>query len=117
MSVPYSGMNVVAAHPEKVLFPKTGSPKRTSPDTISGSPVMHRHLAGRPVLFKHYPDGIDQPGFIQEQVLDHFLDWIKTAIVPRRSGGAVRYVLVEDAATLTYLADQAVITLHTFLNQ
>jgi bifunctional non-homologous end joining protein LigD len=75
--------------------------------------VMLPHLAGRPLVLHRFPDGIDTKGFVQQDVGDHFPDWIPVADLPRRAGeGTVGHVLCEDTATLVYLANQAALELH-----
>src|SRR6185295_17488096 len=45
-------------------------------------------------------------------------DWVKTFPVPRReSGGSIRYILVNDRATLAWLANLANLEIHPFLHR
>lgn len=75
--------------------------------------AMLPHLVGRPLVLRRFPDGIDTKGFVQQDIGDHFPDWVQTADLPRRGDeGTVRHVVCEDVATLVYLANQAAIELH-----
>jgi DNA ligase D-like protein (predicted polymerase) len=63
-----------------------------------------------------FPDGLRSEGFIQKDVPDYFPDWIKTATV-KKARGTVTHAVIDRAATLTYLADQACITPHVWLSR
>jgi bifunctional non-homologous end joining protein LigD len=65
------------------------------------------------LTLRRYPDGIDTDGFVQQSASDHFPDWLTTVEVPQSGGeGTVNHVACDNAATLVYLANQAVIELH-----
>jgi len=109
--------SVAITRPEKVLFPKDEITKADLAEYYRQiAPVMLSHLKGRPISMERYPDGIEREGFFQKKASDYYPDWIKTVSLPKQSG-MVRYVVCEDAATLVYLANQAVITPHTWLSQ
>ena len=72
------------------------------------------HLAGRPLSFERYPDGIEAGGFMQKNASDYFPSWIRRARVAKEDG-EVEHVVADDAATLAYLANQACVTLHVGL--
>jgi bifunctional non-homologous end joining protein LigD len=80
------------------------------------APAMLPHLAGRPLNLERYPDGNDGHRIIQQHAAEYFPSWIRRARVPKR-GGHVDHVVADDAATLVYLAGQAVITLHRWLSR
>ena len=104
-------------HPGKVLFPDDGVTKEelvTYYERIAS--WMLPHVRGRPVAMERYPDGIDKPGFFQKDASPYFPDWIKTATV-KKTGGIVRHVICNDAATLMYLASQACVTPHVWLSR
>src|SRR6185295_4104992 len=101
--------------PEKVLFPRSGITKRELIEYYERiAPAMLPHLQGRPISMERYPDGITGQGFFQKKAGAHFPDWIKTATLAKENG-SVRHVICDNAATLMYLANQAVITPHTWL--
>ncbi len=76
--------------------------------------VMLPHLRDRPVNMQRYPDGVDGPSFYEKKVPSHFPDWVRTVEV-EGVDGPQRQVVVDDARTLVYLAQQACITPHTWL--
>ncbi len=108
---------VEVTKPDKVLFPDAGIIKldlATYYDDIAG--VMLPHLRGRPINMQRFPDGIDGMAFYEKKVPSHFPDWVATVRVDTADGPQDQ-VLVEDARTLVYLAQQACITPHAWLSR
>jgi bifunctional non-homologous end joining protein LigD len=102
---------------EKVLFPDDGITKRQLVEYYQRiAPAMLPHLRGRAIVMERYPDGIHSQRIFQKNTPAYFPPWIKTVSLPKKDG-VVRHVLCEDAATLVYLANQAVITPHTWLSR
>ena len=103
--------------PEKVLFPKDGITKGELVEYYERiAPTMLPYLQGRPIAMERYPDGITKEGFFQKKAGPYFPDWVPTAVLDKQNG-TVRHVICDDAATLVYLAGQAVITPHTWLSR
>ena len=65
---------------------------------------------------ERYPDGITGTKIFQQHAGKHFPPWIKRIETPK-TGGTVEHVVADDAATLVYLANQGVITLHAWLSR
>jgi bifunctional non-homologous end joining protein LigD len=109
------GHDIELTNPAKVLFPQAGL---TKSDLVGYyrriAPVMLPHLAGRPLSFERFPDGIGTKGFMQKNAGAYFPGWIRRARVAKEDG-EVEHVLAGDAATLAYLANQACLTLHVGL--
>lgn len=104
--------------PGKVLFPDDGVTKKELVTYYERIALwMLPHVRGRPVAMERYPDGIDKPGFFQKDAASYFPGWIKTVPVKKTSGGVVRHVVGNDAATLVYLASQACVTPHVWLSR
>jgi bifunctional non-homologous end joining protein LigD len=101
---------------DKVLFADDGITKGDVVEYYRRiAPQMLPHLEDRPLALQRFPDGVDRQGFFQKTAPDYFPDWIETVELPRDRGGTVRHVVCNDAATLVYLADQAVLVLHRLL--
>jgi len=101
----------------KELFPKAGITKQDLiqySEDISG--FMLPHLRARPLSFERYPDGVQSEGFFQKNTPDYVPDWIRTRQL-QKEGGTVEHTLVDNKATLVYLANQACITIHTGLSR
>jgi bifunctional non-homologous end joining protein LigD len=74
-------------------------------------------VRGRPVHMQRYPQGIDGVAIQQKQAPDYFPGFVRRARVPRKRGGTIEQVVIENRETLVYLADQACITPHTWLSR
>ncbi len=105
------------SNPHKVLFPDAGITKLDLVDHYQGvAEVMLPHVQGRLVSMHRFPEGIDEDGFYHKDVPDHFPGWIHTEQV-EKEGGSLRQLVIDDTATLVYLADQACITPHVWLSR
>jgi bifunctional non-homologous end joining protein LigD len=89
------------------------------------APVLLPHLRGRPVTVKRFPEGTSRAGFIEKNVPRHAPGWVRTVTLPRKGTGwgssppknperdTTEFTVVDDLATLTWLANLASIELHT----
>ena len=110
-------MKVEISNPDKVLFPELGLTKADLASYYDRvAEHMLPHVRDRPVSMQRFPDGVDGYGFFHKDVPDHFPAWIKRVRVPKR-GGTVTHLLIRNADTLLYLADQACITPHVWLSR
>ncbi|MBB4930981.1 bifunctional non-homologous end joining protein LigD [Lipingzhangella halophila] len=105
------------SNPGKELFGAGGVTKGELAEHYQRvAPAILPHIRQRPLALHRFPDGIDPEsgteGFFQKQRPDHAPDWVRGVRVERRQGGAITMVRCDDASTLGWLADQAVITLH-----
>jgi bifunctional non-homologous end joining protein LigD len=109
--------SIEISNPDKILFPQDGITKR---DLIryyqSVSEAILPHLKGRPLTLHRFPDGIEGEAFFQKSIPEYFPDWIARASV-KKEGGTITHMICENAAALVYLANQACITLHTWLSR
>jgi bifunctional non-homologous end joining protein LigD len=107
--------SVEISRPDKELFPgitKLGLASYYADIAV----VMLPLVSGRALNLERYPDGIGGHKIFQQHASKHFPDWIKRVRTPK-AGGTVEHVVANDAATLVYLADQGVITLHSWLSR
>ena len=112
------GREVKISRPQKVLFPDDGITKQDLIDYYRRiASWILPHLRGRLLALERYPDGIDKPGFFQKTTPLYYPGWIKTVTISKKTGGSVRHVVCDDAATLVYLANQACITPHIWLSR
>ncbi|HEY2505324.1 MAG TPA: non-homologous end-joining DNA ligase [Streptosporangiaceae bacterium] len=109
--------HVEISNPDKVLFPVDGITKADLAGYYErvAEPMLD-WLRDRPVAMARYPDGLAGDGILQKNVPGYFPDWIRRVDVGK-SGGSVRQLLCDSPATLTYLAGQACIEIHTFLSR
>ena len=107
--------SVPLSSPDKVLFPDDGITKRDLFDHyVAVGPAMLPHVRGRPITMERYPDGIRGERFFQKEAWRHTPEWIDTAVLAKEKG-TVRHVVVNDVATLAYMAQQNTITPHVWL--
>lgn len=103
---------VTVTNRAKVFFPERSLTKGDLCDYYAAiAPVMLPYLEDRPVILVRYPDGIDGKSFFQWNVPVGMPAWVKTLEIDDDKGGK-RGFLVDDAATLLYLANLACIPIH-----
>ena len=107
------------SHAGKLLFPQAGISKADLAEYyLRIAETMLPYLQDRPISMQRFPDGIDGQGFYHKEVPDYFPDWIETVQVEvKEEGGKQRQVVVNQAATQVFLADQACITPHAWLSR
>jgi bifunctional non-homologous end joining protein LigD len=104
-------------HPDKVLFPDAGITKRELADYYAMvSPVMLPHVRMRPLTLERFPQGIAAQGFIQKNLGKGAPDWLQRVEVPKKDGLVV-YPLLDDAASLLWMANQNCITPHVWTSR
>lgn len=97
----------------KCFWPDDGYTKGDLCDYYASvSSVILPYLADRPVILVRYPDGIAGKSFFQWNVPPGMPAWVRTLSVKGEDGEAKRGFLVDDAATLLYIANLACIPLH-----
>jgi bifunctional non-homologous end joining protein LigD len=107
------GRELKLSNLDKVLYPTTGFTKGQLIDYyVAVAPVLLPHLSGRPLTVTRWPDGVEGKSFFQKQAPAHRPSWVATATVPAGSK-PIDYILADDLATLTWLANLAAIELHT----
>lgn len=101
---------------DKVFFPEKGITKGDLIDYYKGvAGVMLPHMEDYAVSMQRFPDGLQGEGFFNKDAPDYFPDWIDEVHFPKREGGSFDAPVVDTAAALVYLADQAAITFHRYL--
>jgi bifunctional non-homologous end joining protein LigD len=96
---------------DKVLWPDTGFTKGQMIDYYARiAPVLVGHLAGRAITLRRYPNGVAGPSFFEKNCPSHRPEWVETVTM-----GDVGYCLVEEPATVVWMANLAAIELHPTL--
>jgi bifunctional non-homologous end joining protein LigD len=115
----FGAITLRTSNEDKVFFPKDGITKGDLIDYyVRAAEHILPLIKDRPLTLFRRPDGIDAEGFVQQQVQDHFPDWIPTATVERRGkGDEVTHPLADKAADLAFFADQGTVTLHAWLSR
>jgi bifunctional non-homologous end joining protein LigD len=99
-------------HPERVVWPETGTTKQELIDYLLAiAPVLLPHLRGRATMLWRFPEGVDGPGWFQAQCRSR-PPWVETHPIRGAKGDLLEYCVIEEAATLAWLANLGTIELH-----
>ncbi len=102
---------------QKVLYPAAGFTKQDVIDYYVGiGDVILKHLKRRTVTLKRYPNGSEDMFFYEKNCPIHRPEFVTTANVPsaNRTGG-INYCLIDNKASLAWIAQIASLELHTSL--
>jgi bifunctional non-homologous end joining protein LigD len=113
------GHNLSISNPDKVLYPGAGFTKTHVIDYyVRVSDYLLPHVKDRPITLKRYPDGVQGAHFYEKDAPAYTPAWISTFPVPRRTGGTdIRYILINDLATLVWCGNLANLEIHPFLHR
>ncbi|MBM6589186.1 ATP-dependent DNA ligase [Brevibacterium sp. RIT 803] len=115
--VTVDGHRLTLTNLDKVFYPETGTTKGEVLDYYARiSEHMTRHAHDRIATRKRWVDGVgtqEKPGdvFFEKNLPESAPSWITSRSI-RHSTGSKRYPLVQDRATLTYLAQMASLEIH-----
>ncbi len=117
VSVEVQGRRFALSNLAKVLYPDVGFTKAQVIDYYQRvAPTLLPHLAGRPATRKRYPNGVEAASFFEKNAPKHTPDWVRTVNLPApgstKDRETIDYIVVEDLATLVWLANLAALELH-----
>ncbi|HSV39040.1 MAG TPA: non-homologous end-joining DNA ligase [Nocardioidaceae bacterium] len=123
--VEVEGRTLSISNLAKVLYPNTGTTKGEVLNYYAQiAPVMLPHLHARAVTRIRWPHGTGDMSFFEKNLPSGAPSWLKKVEVPTTgsrggkvstgstTGGSIVFPIVEDLATLTYLANLASLELH-----
>jgi bifunctional non-homologous end joining protein LigD len=111
--VDIDGRHLALSNLDKVLYPAAEFRKADVIDYVHRiAPVQLPHLAGRPPTLVRAPDGPGGNRFFEKNCPGHHPAWVNVSPGFEATGGT-RGCLVEDVATLVWLANLAALELHT----
>jgi bifunctional non-homologous end joining protein LigD len=98
----------------KVFWPDTGY---TKGDLIAYyeavAPLMLPYLRDRPVVLTRYPNGIKGKSFFQKDAPVYVPDWVRTeSVYSKDSDREIRFFVIDDVASLRYVANLGTIPIH-----
>ncbi|MGH9195599.1 MAG: non-homologous end-joining DNA ligase, partial [Acidimicrobiia bacterium] len=104
---------------DKVLFPDDGY---TKGDLVNyywqAAPLMLPFLKDRPIVMQRVPDGIYEEAFYEKQAPKGTPEWVSTVPVSSEGGSrTIDYVVVDDVATLVWLAQIASVECHAWTSK
>lgn len=111
--VQVEGHSLQISNLDKILWPQKGLTKAHLLDYhASLAPITMRHWKGRTLTVTRYPHGVEGEFFYQKNVPSSAPSWVQTSRME-----ATDYVLAQDLATITWLANSGAIEFHpsTFL--
>jgi bifunctional non-homologous end joining protein LigD len=96
---------------DKVLWPETGFTKGQMIDYYARvAAVMLPHVAGRPITLRRFPNGVDGQSFFEKNCPSHRPPWVPTVTMGDNS-----FCLLEEPASLVWIANLAAVELHPSL--
>jgi bifunctional non-homologous end joining protein LigD len=113
-TVSVDGHEFEVKHLDKVMYPETGFTKAQILDYYMRiSDVMLPHLKDRATTLKRYPHGVADMFFFEKNAPSYRPKWMKTVPVWSDSSERdVNYPVINDRASLIWLANQATIEFH-----
>jgi DNA ligase D-like protein (predicted polymerase) len=115
--VEIDGRQLQVSNLEKVLFPEVSFTKAQVIDYyVRIAPVLLPHLAGRPVTFTRWPDGVEGQKFFEKNSARHAPAWVRRVTIPSPGSSTGRetldMVILESVADLAWAANLAALELH-----
>jgi bifunctional non-homologous end joining protein LigD len=115
--VEIGGRQLGVSNLEKVLFPEVGFTKAQVIDYyVRIAPVLLPHVAGRPVTFTRWPDGVEGQAFFEKNSARHAPEWVRRVTIPSpgssRGRETLDMVVLEDVPDLAWAANLAALEVH-----
>jgi bifunctional non-homologous end joining protein LigD len=111
--VEIDGRELSVTNLDKVLYPEVGFTKAEVIDYyVRVAPAMLPHVRERGVTLRRYPNGVDDTSFFEKRSPDHRPDWIGTALGPGDRKGGIHYLVIDEVATLAWVANMAGLEIH-----
>ncbi len=117
VQVDVEGRVLTLSNLDKVLYPDEGFTKAGVIEHFRRlAPILLPHLAARPCTRKRWADGVTGPSFFEKNAPRGTPAWVRTATLDSpgstRGHDSVRYVVIDDLATLLWSANLAALELH-----
>ncbi|MCY1137445.1 non-homologous end-joining DNA ligase [Actinoplanes sp. Pm04-4] len=116
--VSIEGRDLELSNLDKVMYPAAGFTKGEVIDYYTRiAPVMLPHLADRAVTRIRFPNGVDGMHFFEKNKPGGTPGWVRLETLPvpgsTKSRETIDFVVVDELATLVWLANLAALELHT----
>jgi bifunctional non-homologous end joining protein LigD len=113
--VEVDGRVVRLSHLDRVLWPSTGFTKAAMLDYyVRVAPALLPHLRRRPITMWRYPEGVEAKGWWQNECRGAPA-WVPVYEYDGTDGRHHRHCVVDNVATLLWVANQGTVELHPFL--
>jgi bifunctional non-homologous end joining protein LigD len=118
MWVHIGGREIELSNLDKVLYPEVGFTKGEVIDYyVRVAPVLLPHVMDRPLTRIRYPNGVHQASFFEKNAPGGTPSWVRTQRLPvpgsTKGRETLDFIVVDEIATLAWLANIAAIELHT----
>jgi bifunctional non-homologous end joining protein LigD len=118
--VEVDGRTLKLSNLDKVLYPRTGTTKGEVLNYYAQvSPALLPLLKDRCATRVRWPNGVEKQSFFEKNIPNGTPSWVRTAEVPTtgsrgpsRNGDTLVFPVIDDLATLTWLANLAALELH-----
>jgi bifunctional non-homologous end joining protein LigD len=115
--VQIEGRQLEVSNLDKVLFPEVAFTKAQVIDYyVRIAPVLLPHLAGRPVTFTRWPNGVEGQAFFEKNSARHAPAWVERVTVPSpgssRGRETLDMVLLSAVPDLVWSANLAALEVH-----
>jgi bifunctional non-homologous end joining protein LigD len=116
--VTVDGRTLSLSNLDKVLYPQVAFTKGEVIDYYTRiAPTLLPHLAGRSLTVVRFPNGIAGGSFFEKNAPRGTPDWVRKVRLPvpgsTKTRETIDYIVVEELATLVWLANLAALELHT----
>jgi bifunctional non-homologous end joining protein LigD len=113
-----AGRELELSNLDKVIYPEVGFTKGEIIDYyVRVAPIILPHLRDRPLTRIRFPNGVNAPSFFEKNAPGGTPSWVRRQTLPVPGSGSGRetldFIVVDEVATLAWLANLAAIELHT----
>jgi bifunctional non-homologous end joining protein LigD len=116
--VQVGGRSLALSNLDKVLWPEDGITKAELIEYYTRmSPYLLPYLKGRPLVVTRFPDGIHGKWFYHKDAPMGTPDWVPTWPYQAEDDRVLQFIIAEEPATLTFLANLGAIELHPWLSR
>jgi len=117
-AVQIDGHDLELSNLDKVMYPEVGFTKGEVIDYYTRlAPVLVPHLQDRALTRIRYPNGVDGAHFFEKNAPGGTPDWVRLERLPvpgsTKSRETIDFVVVDELATLVWVANLASLELHT----
>jgi bifunctional non-homologous end joining protein LigD len=117
-AVNIEGRDLELSNLDKLMYPDAGFTKGEVIDYYTRlAPVLLPHLKGRALTRIRYPNGVDGAHFFEKNAPGGTPDWVRLETLPvpgsTKSRETIDFVVVDELATLVWVANLASLELHT----
>ena len=117
-AVQIEGRDLELSNLDKLMYPTAGFTKGEVIDYYTRlAPVLLPHLRDRALTRIRYPNGVEGAHFFEKNAPGGTPDWVRLATLPvpgsTKSRETIDFVVVDELATLVWVANLAALELHT----